>query len=467
MRFYDTMTRTVDEFVPLEPGKVRMYSCGPTVYRYAHIGNLRTFITADLLRRVLEFEGNEVRQVCNITDVGHMTDEVTDEGVDRMLLGSEDEGLTPEEIAEKYTKAYIDDTAAMNIQEPAVRPKATEHIAEMIDMIQTLIEKGHAYEVDGMVYFDVDSFPAYGRLSKNTRDALKAGHRSETVADPRRKNHYDFTLWRAAGDRRLMKWDSPWGPGFPGWHIECSAMSLKHLGERFDIHTGGSDNIFPHHEDEIAQSEGALGHEVVGRWLHGHHLLADGRKMSKSSKNFYTVADLRERGFDPLSFRYLVLQSRYRGQMNFTWEALESAQRGLDKLRRQMAEWASSDGDLGLSEAGKGLDARFGEAVGDDLDTPRALVVVSELVSSDLAPAEKFQLLKRWDLVLGLDLTRELEAGDAVLPDGAAARIEERELARQARDWATADRLRSELAAQGVSVTDTPTGPVWTVGPKP
>jgi cysteinyl-tRNA synthetase len=335
----------------------------------------------------------------------------------------------------------------------------------MIDMIATLIAKGHAYEVDGMVYFDVDSFPDYGKLSKNTRDALKAGHRSETIVDPRRKNHYDFTLWRAAGDRRLMKWDSPWGPGFPGWHIECSAMSLKHLGERFDIHTGGSDNIFPHHEDEIAQSEGALGHRVVERWLHGHHLLAEGRKMSKSAKNYYTVGDLRERGFDPLAFRYLVLQSRYRGQMNFTWEALESAQRGLDKLRRHMDDWAAAGRSPDVSEAGKALDARFGEAVGDDLDTPKALVVVSELVSSHLPPAEKFHLLDRWDGVLGLDLTRDVETGEAELPEGAAALIEQREQARRAKDWATADRLRQELAALGVSVTDTPSGPAWTISP--
>ncbi|MGH2721644.1 MAG: cysteine--tRNA ligase, partial [Actinomycetota bacterium] len=383
----------------------------------------------------------------------------------RMLIGSEDEGLTPEEIAEKYTRAYIEDTAAMNIQEPAVRPKATEHIPEMIAMIEDLIDKGHAYEADGMVYFDVDSFPDYGKLSKNTREALKAGHRAETVVDPRRKHHYDFTLWRAARDKRLMKWDSPWGPGFPGWHIECSAMSLEHLGERFDIHTGGSDNIFPHHEDEIAQSEGALGHRVVGRWLHGHHLLADGRKMSKSAQNFYTVGDLRQRGFDPLAFRYLVLQSRYRGQMNFTWEALESAQRGLDKLRRHMADWAGAGAGPDVSEAGKALDARFGEAVGDDLDTPRALVVVSELVSSDLPPAEKFHLLERWDGVLGLDLTRDVEAPKAELPEGAAALIEQRERARQAKDWATADRMRQELAALGVSVTDTPAGPEWSISP--
>jgi cysteinyl-tRNA synthetase len=461
MRFYDTLTREVAEFVPLVPGKVTMYTCGPTVYRYAHIGNLRTFITADLLRRVLEFEGNEVRQVTNITDVGHMTDEVGDEGEDRMLVGAEDEGLTPEEIAHKYTEAYLADTAAVNIQESAVRPKATEHIAEMIELTQRLIDKGHAYEADGMVYFDVDSFPEYGKLSHNTRESLKAGHRSETVIDPRRKNHYDFTLWRAAGSKRLMKWDSPWGPGFPGWHIECSAMSLKHLGERFDIHTGGSDNIFPHHEDEIAQSEGALGHPVVSRWLHGHHLLAEGRKMSKSAQNFYTVRDLTERGVDPLAFRYLCLQSRYRGQMNFTWEALDAAERGLEKLRKQMAEWVSPP-ITEVSSAGQTLDQRFGDAVGDDLDTPKALVAVSDLVAADIAPGEKFHLLKRWDSVLGLDLDREV-AGTSDLPPGAAALIEEREEARRAKDWTKADRLRAELAEMGVTLIDTPTGPHWTI----
>jgi cysteinyl-tRNA synthetase len=424
------------------------------------VGNLRTFLLSDVLRRALELEGLDVNLVINITDVGHMTDEVSDAGRDRMDLSVQDEGLPPDAIAEKYTQAFFEDIDAIGIRRASSYPKATDHIPEMLELTTTLIEKGHAYVVGGSVYYDVHSFPGYGKLSGNTIENLRAGHR-QIEHDPNKRHPEDFALWKEAGGNRLMKWESPWGTGFPGWHIECSAMSMKHLGERFDIHTGGADNIFPHHEDEIAQSEGALGHEVVSRWLHGHHLLADGRKMSKSAKNFYTVADLRKRGFDPLSFRYLVLQSRYRGQMNFTWDALDGAERGLEKLRKQMAEWASGPVEA-LSETGRALDERFGEAVADDLDTPKALVVVSELVSADIPPAEKFHLLKRWDTVLGLDLDREV-ADRSDLPEGAADLIEQRQRCREAKDWATADRLRRELAAMGVTVIDTPTGTSWTI----
>jgi cysteinyl-tRNA synthetase len=458
MRFYDTMTRSVREFTPLVPGRVSMYTCGPTVYRYAHIGNMRTWITADLLRRALEYEGLDVKQITNITDVGHMTEDRDVGGEDRMVLAVDDEGLTADEIAEKYTDAFLRHAKALNVQPSGLYPKATEHIGEMIEIILKLIENGHAYEAEGFVYFDVDSFPNYGKLSHNTREQLVAGHRTDET-DPRKRNHYDFTLWRAAGPGRVMKWPSPWGEGFPGWHIECSAMSIKHLGERFDIHTGGSDNIFPHHECEIAQSEGAVGDGVVQYWLHGHHLLAEERRMAKSAQNFYTVDDLVERGFDPLAFRYLVMQARYRAQMNFTWEALEAAQRGLDTLRKQMAEWASPDAGE-LSDEGDELDRRFGEAIADDLDTPRALRVMSDVVGADIKPAEKFTLLGRWDRVLGLDLDREVTP-ISDLPPEVAEKIEAREKARAAKDWAIADRLRNDLLDLGIDLIDTPEGTRW------
>ncbi len=316
MRLYNTLTRQVDEVVPVDDRHVRMYSCGPTVYRYVHLGNLRTFMLGDLIARGLEFEGYAVTQVMNITDVGHMTDESSPEAVDKMLLAMEDEGLQPLEIAAKYTTSALDDMAALNIRVPSILPKATEHIPEMIEMTERLIENGHAYVVDsGSVYFDVTSFEGYGKLSGNTLDNLKAGHR-DLETDPRKRHDADFALWKAAGPGRVMKWDSPWGAGFPGWHIECSAMSMKYLGDRFDIHTGGSDLRFPHHEDEIAQSEGAVGHQVISVWVHGGHLRLSGQKIAKSTGNVVRVPELIEQGMDPLSFRWLTFQTRYRSEMD-------------------------------------------------------------------------------------------------------------------------------------------------------
>ncbi|MGH2813361.1 MAG: CysS/YqeB C-terminal domain-containing protein, partial [Actinomycetota bacterium] len=340
----------------------------------------------------------------------------------------------------------------------ALYPKATDHIPQMFEIISKLISKGHAYVVGGTVYFDVDSFPGYGKLSRNTLDRLEAGHRLEET-DPRKRRHYDFTLWREAGPRRRLKWESPWGEGYPGWHIECSAMSIAYLGETFDLHTGGSDNIFPHHEDEIAQSEGAVGHPVVRHWNHGHHLLAEGRKMAKSAGNYYTVDDLIGRGYDPLAFRLLVMQARYRAQSNFTWEALDAAQRGLERLRRQTAEWASEVPET-PSDAGKRLDQEFAEAVADDLDLPAALRVVSKVPSAEVAPGEKSALVRRWDEVLGLDLHREV-VSRSELPEGAAEKIAARERARARGDFEAADRLRDELAESGVDLIDTPSGTRW------
>ena len=310
MRLYNTLTRTVDEVEPVEPGHLRLYTCGPTVYRYAHIGNLRTFLLSDLVRRVAEFEGYRVTQVINITDVGHMTDETSRDAVDKMLLAVEDEGLSAEAIAAKYTEAFLEDTAQIGIRRPHVLPRATAHIPEMLELTETLVKNGRAYEVGGNVYFDVRSFPEYGKLSGNTLEQLRAGHRQELEIDPSKKHHADFALWKHAGDGRVMKWDSPWGEGFPGWHVECSAMSMKYLGERFDVHTGGADLIFPHHEDEIAQSEGAVGHQVISIWVHGGHLRLREQKMAKSSGNIIRIGNLAALGFDPLSFRYLTFQTR-------------------------------------------------------------------------------------------------------------------------------------------------------------
>ena len=281
----NTLTRAKEPVRPRTPGRVAMYTCGPTVYRYAHIGNLRSFLLADLLRRALEAGGTEVRQVQNITDVGHMTNEEFDRGEDRMLVSARLEDKSPAEIAAYYTEAYLADAAALNLQPAAAYPRASDYVPEMQELVAKLLERGHAYEVDGNVYFAVESFPGYGRLSGNTLDQLRAGHRQEEP-DPRKRHHADFALWKAAGPGRLVKWPSPWGDGYPGWHIECSAMSLATLGEHIDVHTGGEDNVFPHHEDEIAQSEAVVGHQVVTTWVHGRHLLTEERKMAKSAGNF-------------------------------------------------------------------------------------------------------------------------------------------------------------------------------------
>ena len=456
MRLHNTLTKQVEDLTPVEPGVVKSYSCGPTVYRYVHIGNLRTFLFGDVLRRALELEGHQVTFVINITDVGHMTDEVSDAGRDRMDLSVQDEGLSPDEIAEKYTKAYLEDTDAIGIRRADAYPKATDHIQDMLELIERLIEREHAYVVGGSVYFDVHSFPGYGKLSGNTIENLRAGHR-QIEHDPNKRHPEDFALWKEAGSSRLMKWDSPWGVGFPGWHIECSAMSMKHLGERFDIHIGGTDLRFPHHEDEIAQSEGAVGHEVVSVWLHTGFLNLSGLKMSKSKGNVVRIGDLVEEfGVDPLSFRYLCFQTRYRSEMDFSAEALQGADRTVKRLRQRMAEWAGEPSD-GLSPAAKDLDSRFREALSEDLDLPAAMTVLAETASSsDASGGDKFQLLKDWDAVLGLDLEREV--GAEALPDEVQALAAERDQARASKDFAKSDEIRDRLTEMGYEVMDTAQG---------
>jgi cysteinyl-tRNA synthetase len=456
MRLYNTLTREVDEVRPVDDGHVTMYTCGPTVYRFAHLGNLRTFMLGDLIRRGLEFEGYRVTQVMNITDVGHMTDEASENAVDKMQLAVEDEGLPPLEIARKYTDAVFADARAVGISDADIVPKATDHIPAMIELTQTLIDRGHAYVVDsGSVYYDVTSFPGYGKLSGNTLDHLREGHR-DLEADPRKRHAADFALWKAAGEGRLMKWDSPWGQGFPGWHIECSAMSMQYLSDRFDIHTGGSDLRFPHHEDEIAQSEGAVGHEVVSIWVHGGHLRQSGLKIAKSTGNVVRVPDLLERGLDPLAFRWLTFQTRYRSEMDFTWDAMEAADQRVRQLRRRVADWGTPAASLG--DAARAFEERFRAEVADDLHLPGAVAVVNELTASaDVADAEKPALLRSWDAVLGLDLGRD--ARSAWEPDETTlALIAERDAARAAKDYATSDRLRERLAGLGLEVMDTPDG---------
>ena len=459
----NTLTRAKEPLRPRTPDRVTMYTCGPTVYRYAHVGNLRTFLLADLLRRALEAGGTEVRQVQNITDDGHMTNEEFDRGEDRMLVSARQEDKSPAEIAQHYTEAYLADAAALNLRPAAAYPRASEYVPQMLELVAKLLERGHAYEVEGTVYFAVESFPGYGRLSRNTLDRLRAGHRQEEV-DPRKRHHADFALWKAAGPGRIVKWPSPWGDGYPGWHIECSAMSLATLGEHIDVHTGGEDNVFPHHEDEIAQSEAVVGHQVVTTWVHGAHLLTEGRRMAKSAVNFYALADLRQRGHSALAARLLFLQARYGSQFNFTWDALAGAERTLDRLRSRVAGWARGPGpETGRPAEAGGYEERFWAAVDDDLDTPTALAVLHELEGDEsLAPAARLAAVKAFDRFLGLDLAAEV---GQVLPAGAEALIAGREQARAARDFAAADRLREQLAGLGVEVTDTRSGTTWRLRP--
>jgi cysteinyl-tRNA synthetase len=464
LRLHNTLTRTVEPVRPLQPGRVSMYSCGPTVYRPVHIGNLRSFLLGDLIRRALVWTGVEVRQVMNITDVGHMTDEVYDRGEDKMLLAAADEGLTPSDIAAKYEAAFHRDSARFGIIPAEAYPRASAHIAEMIDLIGRLIERGHAYVDGGTVYYDVTSFPHYGRLSRNSLDQLRAGHRLESV-DHHKRHPADFILWKAAGPRRVVRFDSPWGEGYPGWHIECSAMSIAYLGERFDIHTGGVDLTFPHHDDEIAQSEGALGHPVVTTWVHGDHLLFSGQKMAKSSGNVWTLDRLEEEGHQPLDFRYLCLTSRYRRQLRFSPDALAAAGRARARLGAALSDWG--DPSTAESPAAEEWAGRFRDAVLDDLDFPRAVTVVWGLAGDDgVAPAERAALVRDWDRVLGLGL--EALAGEAVadeLPEGAAELLEARRAARERRNWPESDRLRDALSEMGVDVTDTKEGQAWGRGP--
>jgi cysteinyl-tRNA synthetase len=458
VRLYNTLTRRKEELAPVEPDGVKVYSCGPTVYRYVHVGNLRTFMFADILCRALEYLGHPTTQVMNITDVGHLTDDTFDRGEDKMLVSARLEKRSPEEIAAYYTQAFMDDAALVNIRPVAHYPRATEYIAPMLEIIAKLIEKGHAYVVDGTVYYDIASFPAYGRLSRNTTARLLAGTRGEV--DPRKNHPGDFTLWKAAGEHRLQTWHSPWGDGFPGWHIECSAMSMSLLGERFDIHTGGSDNVFPHHEAEIAQSEGVTGHRVVSCWMHGGHLLLSGARMAKSAGNFFRITELVERGFDPLAFRYVVLQAKYRTKVNFSTEGLAGADHALTQLRKRVAEWTlGEDGPAGDYEE------RFRAALEDDLDLPAAMALLSKLARSDVAPGAKARLLIEWDRVLGLDLLARKAL--TALPDGAAELLAGREKARAAKDFATSDRLRDQLASMGVVVTDTAAGQEWKIARRP
>ena len=452
LRLYNTLTKQLDEIHPIEPGKIKMYTCGPTVYRYAHIGNLRTYMMADWIRRALIVQGLDVYHVKNITDVGHMRQELVEAGGDKMIMAALAEGKTIQEIAQFYAESFYQDEERVNILPAHVFPWATDHIPEMVAMVEQLMANGYAYETGGNVYFDVPQFSKYGGLSRNVGGNLLEGVRAD--ADPLKRDPRDFTLWKAAEPGRDVKWDSPWGEGFPGWHIECSAMAHKYLGERFDIHTGGVDNVFPHHEDEIAQSEGAFGDPHVNYWVHAQHLLADGAKMAKSSGNVFLLDDLVSRGIDPLSFRYLCMTVRYRHRMNFTFNSLKASEKALSNLRNRVWEWKSMPELAQLPAETEEWRARFWESVNNDLDLPTGLAITWGMVRSELPPQAKLSLLLDFDRVFGLDLDTVPSAYQ--LPEAVVTAASQRTAMRDQVDYATADSLRGELASSGYVVQDTP-----------
>ena len=456
LKLYNTLTKRVELIQPIEPGVVKVYTCGPTVYRDAHIGNLRSYLMADWIRRSLEAEGITVTQVKNITDVGHMRQEMLERGEDKVIAAAIAEGKSPAEIAQFYTERFLSDEKRLHITPAYCFPKATDHIQEMLEIVERLVEKGYAYEVQGNVYFEVAKFPQYGKLSGNIHEAeLLEAVRVEV--DPLKRDPHDFTLWKRAEPGRGLKWPSPWGEGFPGWHIECSAMSIKYLGQRFDVHTGGVDNIFPHHEGEIAQSEGFTGKPIVNLWVHGQHLLADGVKMAKSAGNSFILTDIEAQGIDPLAFRYLCLTARYRTRLNFTFGSLKAAQRAWLRLRNRVWEWSAlAPIPTPYGAVVEEWRTRFLERVNDNLDLPGALALTWALVRSELPDQLKLHILQRYDQVLGLGLDGVVEAYR--VPKDIHALVEERSLLRQRGDFQGADAIRHTLDGSGYVVEDAPTG---------
>ncbi|MFH2136846.1 MAG: cysteine--tRNA ligase [Patescibacteria group bacterium] len=470
LELYNSLTKQKEKFQSLTEEKnkkklVTMYTCGPTVYDYVHIGNLRSFLVADLLRRVLEFEGYKVKQVMNITDVGHMTSD-SEAGEDKMEAAARREKKDPWQIARFFTKAFFSDIKKINLEKAWKYPKATDHVKEMIKIIEKLIKNGYAYEANGSVYFDLSKFSDWGKLSGNRIEDLIAGARVEVL--PEKKNPYDFALW-IKNPSHVMQWNSPWGKGYPGWHIECSAMSMKYLGETIDIHTGGEDNKFPHHESEIAQSEGATGKQFVRFWLHVKHLLVDGEKMSKSKNNFYTLNQVLEKGFSPRAVRYLLLSTHYRDSLNFTFDGLNAAEKNLAKIDEAWTKLNSavykSDGGAELFRAAEKNLVDFEAALSDDLNISGALAAllnfIKEIntaltagVSRDEVLIAKRTLLSM-DGVLGFGL-EILKEGK--IPEKIKKLLVEREQARKIKDWKRADELRAEIEELGYTVEDTAEG---------
>ncbi len=454
MKLYNTLTRKKEEFTPLTGNTVRMYSCGPTVYNYAHIGNMRTYVFMDLLRRTLKAEGYKVKGVMNITDVGHLLSDA-DDGEDKMAKAAREQKKTPLEIATYYTDVFFKDLSLLNIQKPEVTPKATDHIPEMLAMVYDLCEKGYGYETSDGIYYDISRFPDYGSLSGINLEDQQAGARVE-VNDEKR-NPYDFAIWKKAPKEHIMQWESRWGMGYPGWHIECSAMSKKYLGEVFDIHTGGVDHIPIHHENEIAQSYGACGKNPAKFWVHGEFMCVDGGKMSKKLGNTYTISQLDEMGYSPMAFRYFCLNTHYRKKLNFTFPAMDGAKIAYERLCE--AVFRHKDGTAQMdAEKLAAYEKEFKEYIADDLNIPGALGVLWTMVKESPAN-EIYALALKMDEVFGLRLQEYVPAVKQVeVPVEITALCEARIAAKKDKNYALADSLRAEITAKGYLVKDTKDG---------
>ena len=465
MKLYDTSRREVVEITPLVPGVLKIYACGPTVYRDAHVGNMRTFLLTDLIKRFAQYQGLNVELIQNITDVGHMADDTglggIDEGQgdteDRVLAQAKTESVDALSIARKYEDNFHKDLKLLNIQTATKYPRASESIDLMIELIKQLIEKKHAYVgKSGTVFFDAKSFSSYGQISGNKLDELQPGYRFEGKSDPDKKFHADWALWKNAGENRTqLTWETPWGRGYPGWHIECSAMSIKFLGNKIDIHTGGIDLRFPHHEDERAQSNASTNTEVVNHWIHGEHLLFEGRKMSKSSGNVLLVSDVLAKGLDPLAIRLSLLEHRYRSQMDLTWNSISASHKNLNRIRERMQEWSKSSGKLD-----KNYLAQFESALNEDLDTNKVLQLLRTLEKDEtVSSGDKFQTILKFDEVLGLDLNHAPEAKREVeITPEIKGLLETRAKARLEKNWKLSDEIRDKLITLGIGIKDSDSG---------
>ena len=451
---YNTLTKKKEKFEPINSNQVKMYSCGPTVYSYAHIGNFRTYIFVDSLRRVLKYNGLKMDHVMNITDVGHLTSD-SDTGEDKMEKAARKEGKNPYEIAKYYTDVFMKDMTRLNIDMPEVVTKATDNIPQMLKMVQEIIDNGYGYETSTGIYFDVSKLDKYPVLSNNSVDGQEAGARIEV--DPEKRNPYDFAIWIKAPENHIMKWDSPWGKSYPGWHIECSAMGRRFLGENFDIHTGGVDHIPIHHENEIAQCKGSFGHNPANFWMHCEFLLVDGGKMSKSLGNIYTLDELQEKGIEPLAYKLFCFSSHYRNKLNFTFEGAKSSQVSLNRLRQGYENHKTGTQEVDDTIISD-YEMRFHNAINDDLNMPLAMGVVWEVVRCDTKSPKLAKLLLKFDTVLGLNIDQMPKSDNKELPEEIQKLVELRKIARDNKNWAESDRLRDELQEKGYKVKDTKEG---------
>ena len=454
--FYNTLTKNKEKFEPLDSNEVKIYSCGPTVYKDATIGNMRTNIFQDVLRRVLKYNGYNIKHAMNITDVGHLVSD-GDDGEDKMLKSAREENKTPLQIAEHYTKLFFKDLELLNIQTPEIVCKATDHIKEMLEYVKKLVENGYAYETSTAIYFDISKLDKYPVLSDLDLENQKAGARVDI--DNEKRSPYDFALWIKAPENHLMKWDSPWGKSYPGWHIECSAMGQKYLGEQFDIHTGGIDLVPTHHENEIAQSKGKSGKIPANYWLHGEFLLINGGKMSKSLGNVYLVKDLEQKGYDPIVYKLFSYSCHYRNKLNFTWEAIDSTSKSLERLRNSYQ--LNLNGNDELTEQDKEklnqIEENFHKAINDDLNMPLAMSFVWEVARFEKKNIQVAKLLEKFDTVLGIQIDK-IDKKQEEIPQEILDLVKQRKIARENKDWAKSDELRDIIAEKGYIVKDTKSG---------